>query len=53
MDDTTAYTASAALDLTTQRSLRIASFQVTPNDLLQFATETFRTNRLKTNDIPM
>jgi nucleoside-diphosphate-sugar epimerase len=43
MDDTAAYTACAALDPTTPRSLRIASFQVTPNDLLQFASETFRT----------
>jgi nucleoside-diphosphate-sugar epimerase len=43
MDDTAAYTAAAALDPTTPRSLRIASFQVTPNDLVKFASETFQT----------
>ena len=47
MDNTTAHMASAALGLTTQRSFRIASFQVTPNDLLRFATRTFRTHRMK------
>lgn len=43
MDDTAAYTAAAALDPSTPRSLRIASFQVTPNDLVKFASETFQT----------
>lgn len=43
MDDTAAYTALAALDRSTPRSLRIASFQVTPNELVKFASETFRT----------
>ena len=43
MDDTAAYTAAAALDPTTPQSLRIASFQVTPNDLVKFASETFQT----------
>ena len=43
MDDTAAYTSAAALDPATPRSLRIASFQVTPNDLARFASETFQT----------
>lgn len=43
MDDTAAYTAAAALDPATPPSLRIASFQVTPNDLVKFASETFQT----------
>ncbi len=43
MDDTAAYTAAAALDPTTPQSLRIASFQVTPNDLVKFASEAFQT----------
>ena len=43
MDDTAAYTAAAALDPTTPQSLRIASFQVTPSDLVKFASETFQT----------
>ena len=43
MDDTAAYTAAAALDPTTPRALRIASFQLTPNDLVKFASQTFQT----------
>ena len=42
MDDTAAYTASAALDPATPRALRIASFQVSPRDLVEFASETFK-----------
>lgn len=34
MDDTAAFTAYAALDVTTPRFLRIASFRVSPNDLV-------------------
>jgi len=44
MDDTAAYTAAAALDPTTPQSLRIVSFQVTPRDLVKFASETFQTH---------
>jgi len=40
MDDTAAYTAAAALDTTTPRALRIASFQVSPSDLARFTAET-------------
>ena len=43
MDNTAAFTAAAALDPTTPQALRIASFQVTPNDLVKFASETFGT----------
>ena len=43
MDDTAAYTAAAALDATTPRALRIASFQVTPRDLQRFTEETLKT----------
>ena len=43
MDDTASYTAAAALDPTTPQSLRIASFQITPTDLVKFASETFQT----------
>ncbi len=39
MDDTAAYTAAAAQDANTPRALRIASFQVSPNDLLRFTAE--------------
>ena len=42
MENTASYTAAAALDPATPRSLRIASFQVTPNDLVKFASETFQ-----------
>lgn len=34
MDDTAAYTAAAALDSSTPRILRIASFQISPNELV-------------------
>jgi uncharacterized protein YbjT (DUF2867 family) len=42
MDDVAAYTAAAALDPTTPRALRIASFQVTPQDLVQFTNGSFQ-----------
>ena len=37
MDDTAAYTAAAALDADTPRLLRIASFQISPNELAAVA----------------
>lgn len=37
MDDTAAFTAAAALDPTTPRFLRIASFQISPNELATVA----------------
>lgn len=43
MDDTAAYTAAAALDPTTPRALKIASFQVSPRDLARFTEETLNT----------
>ena len=39
MDNTADYTAAAALDSETPRVLRIASFQVSPNDLVKFGGE--------------
>ena len=39
MDDTAAYTAAAALDDTTPRLLRIASFQISPTELATVAGE--------------
>lgn len=46
MDDTAAFTAAAALDETSPRYLNIASFSVSPDDLLQlssqFGTEPFK-----------
>ncbi len=39
MDDTAAFTAAAALDATTPRYLRIASFQLSPRELAQAAGE--------------
>ena len=39
MDDTAAFTAAAALDPTTPRFLRIASFQISPNELVVAAEE--------------
>ena len=39
MDDTAAYTAAAALDLSTPRYLNIAGFQVSPKELLAIANE--------------
>lgn len=45
MDDTAAFTAAAALDETSPRYLKIASFSVSPHDLVQlssqFGTESF------------
>jgi uncharacterized protein YbjT (DUF2867 family) len=43
MDDTAAYTAAAALDATTPKALRIASFQVTPRELQRFTEKTLKT----------
>lgn len=39
MDDTAAYTAEAALDATAPKALRIASFQLSPNDFVRLAKE--------------
>jgi hypothetical protein len=39
MDDTAAYTASVAIDETTPRFLNIASFSVSPEDLLTFSKQ--------------
>jgi nucleoside-diphosphate-sugar epimerase len=39
MDDTAAYTAAAALDDSSPRTLRIASFQISPNELAAAAEE--------------
>jgi NAD(P)-dependent dehydrogenase (short-subunit alcohol dehydrogenase family) len=39
MDDTAAYTAMAAIDETTPRSLSIASFRVSPNDLVHLSQQ--------------
>lgn len=39
MDDTAAFTALAALDETTPRILRIASFSVSPNDLVRLSEQ--------------
>ncbi len=39
MDDTAAFTAAAALDPTTPRWLRIASFQISPSELATVATD--------------
>lgn len=39
MDDTAAFTAMAALDETAPRSLRIASFSISPNDLVAISEE--------------
>lgn len=43
MDDTAAFTAAAALDPTTPKALRIASFQVSPKELVKFTDETLKT----------
>lgn len=43
MDDTAAYTAAAALDPTTPRALRIASFQVSAADLAAFTRDVLKT----------
>jgi len=39
MDDTAAFTAKAALDTTAPRFLRIASFRVSPNDLVALSEQ--------------
>ncbi|AMR30269.1 NmrA family protein [Mucilaginibacter sp. PAMC 26640] len=39
MDDTAAYTAMAAMDANAPRSLRIASFRVSPNDLISLSEQ--------------
>ena len=41
MDDTAAYTAAAALDADTPKALCIASFQVSPKDLVAFTAKVF------------
>jgi nucleoside-diphosphate-sugar epimerase len=43
MDDTAAFTAAAALDPDTPKELHIASFQVSPNELVAFTAKTFGT----------
>jgi NmrA-like family len=43
MDDTADYTAAAAIDSTTPRILRIASFQISPNELVAVGTEAKKT----------
>jgi nucleoside-diphosphate-sugar epimerase len=43
MDDTAAFTAAAALDAGTPQALHIASFRVTPNELVNLATEFMKT----------
>ena len=43
MDDAAAYTAATALDSETPPILRIASFQVTPNEFVQFTEQTLGT----------
>ena len=43
MDDTADYTAAAALDSATPRILRIASFQISPNELVAVGTEVKKT----------
>jgi NmrA-like family len=43
MDDTAAYTAAAAIDSETPKILRIASFQISPNELVAVGTEVKKT----------
>lgn len=43
MDDTASFTAEAAIDANSPRFLRIASFQVSPNDLVQLTGEVMGT----------
>jgi NAD(P)-dependent dehydrogenase (short-subunit alcohol dehydrogenase family) len=43
MNDVAAYTAAAALDQSTPRALRIASFRVTPRELVKFTDEVMKT----------
>jgi hypothetical protein len=42
MEDTAAYTAAAALDATTPRALRIASFRVSPREFANFTEEVLK-----------
>lgn len=44
MDNTAEYTAAAALDSTSPEILRIASFQISPSDLLALSQEVKKTN---------
>ncbi|MDX6182870.1 NmrA family NAD(P)-binding protein [Flavobacterium sp. Fl-77] len=50
MDDTAAFTAKAALDATTPRYLRIASFRVSPNDLVALS-EQYKDKKFKLVDM--
>ena len=50
MDDTADYTAAVALDSATPRILRIASFQISPNELAAVGEEV---NKTKFNLVPM
>lgn len=43
MDDTAAFTAAAACDASTPRALHIASFQVSPSELVKATAEVFKT----------
>src|SRR5580704_10883216 len=43
MNDVATYTAAAALDQSTPRALRIASFRVTPRELVKFSDEVMKT----------
>jgi len=43
MDNTAAFTAAAAMDVSAPRNLHIASFQVSPNDLANLASEISKT----------
>jgi hypothetical protein len=43
MDDTAAFAAAAALDASTPQALRIASFRISPNELVNLATELLKT----------
>jgi hypothetical protein len=42
MDDTAAYTAAAAMDLFTPVALRVASFRISPNDLVRYTTDVLK-----------
>jgi hypothetical protein len=42
MDDTAAHTAAAAMDLSTPVALRVASFRVSPNDLVRYTTDVLK-----------
>jgi hypothetical protein len=43
MDDTAAFTAAAALDASAPRAAHIASFRISPNELVNLATELLKT----------